>query len=113
MMSLDTQKKYAATWNSFIFNNKLGIGETVTGKMVFDFMQNKWNSGKVHGTLKCYYSHINLFCDALYGKKLCIFPEIYKYIETRAKLSPPKKQARCFEPEEVIFLTLFFTDFFS
>ena len=113
MMPLETQKKYAATWKSFIFNNKLGIGETVTGKMVYDFMQKKWNSGKLYGTLKCYYSHINLFCDALYGKKLCIFPEIYKYIQTRAKLSPPKKQARCFEPEEVILLTLFFTDFFS
>ena len=92
---------------------KLGIGQAITEKMAFDFMESKWESGKGHGTLKCMYSHLNLFCEGLYGEKLRIFPEIYKFIQTRAKLSPPKKQARCFEPEEVILLTIIFTDLFS
>ena len=93
--------------------NELGIGQVVTEKMVFDFFESKWEIGKGHGTLKCMYSHINLFCDGLYGEKLRIFPQIFKYIQTRAKLSPPKKQARCFEPEEVILLTIFSTDLFN
>ena len=93
--------------------NKLTIGKTVNEKNAFEFIESKWDSGKAHGTLKSMYSHLNLFCDGLYGQKLRIFPEIFKFIQTRAKLSPPKKQARCFEPEEVILLTIFFTDFFS
>ena len=113
IMPKETQRKYSATWKSFITRNKLAIGQVITEKMAFDFIESKWESGKGHATLKCMYSHLNLFCDGLYGEKLRIFPEIYKFIQTRAKLSPPKKQARCFEPEEVILLTISFTDLFS
>ena len=112
-MPKETQRKYSATWKDFLTKNKLGIGQPITEKMAFDFIESKWESGKGHGTLKCMYSHLNLFCDGLYGEKLKIFPEIFKFIQTRAKLSPPKKQARCFEPEEVILLTISFTDLFS
>ena len=41
---------------------KLGIGQAITEKMAFDFMESKWESGKGHGTLKCMYrvSHMYL-----------------------------------------------------